>query len=78
MLVNVPVSGVPPPIGPGAANVAPLNDDAFRFATFVVLATTSGGVPIATDDVNWVVTLTPPVTPSSVADKSSNFVPLYE
>jgi hypothetical protein len=56
-VVKAPVDAVPLPIGPGAANVAPLRDDAFRFGTLVVLVTTRGGVPIATVDVNCPVTL---------------------
>jgi hypothetical protein len=35
------------PIEPGDAKVAPLSDDAFRLATFVVEATTNGAVPVA-------------------------------
>lgn len=56
-VVNTPVDDVPEPIGPGAANVAPLKEDAFKFATFVVLVTTSGDVPVATVDVNCPLTL---------------------
>jgi hypothetical protein len=44
--VKVPAAGVPPPIVPGAAKVAPLSDDAFKFATFVVEETTKGAVPV--------------------------------
>ena len=68
--------GVPPPIGPGAAKVAPPNDDAFRLATFVVLATTSGAVPVASVEVICLVTLRPPVIASNSEPKSSSFVPL--
>lgn len=50
-VVKVPAAGVVPPIAPGAANVAPFNDDAFRFGTFVVEPTVNGGVPVATVDV---------------------------
>jgi len=46
-LVNAPVDGVVPPIAPGAAKVAPPRLLALRFATLVVLATTSGAVPVA-------------------------------
>lgn len=45
-VVNAPAAGVPPPMAPGAANVAPLNVDAFRFATLVVEATENGAVPV--------------------------------
>lgn len=47
IVVNAPAAGVPPPIAPGAANVAPPKDEALRFATLVVEATTSGAVPVA-------------------------------
>lgn len=47
-VVNAPVPGVVPPIAPGEANVAPPRDEAFRFATFVVLVTVKGAVPTAT------------------------------
>ena len=58
-VVNVPVLAVPPPMAPGAAKVAPLSDDAFRFATFVVELTVSGAVPVETVDVSVV----PPIVP---------------
>lgn len=45
--VNAPVEGVPPPIAPGLAKVAPLKVEALRFATFVVEATENGAVPVA-------------------------------
>lgn len=51
MVVNAPVPGVPLPIGPGAANVAPASDDAFKFGTLVVLAITNGAVPVASVEV---------------------------
>lgn len=38
-------------MAPGAANVAPPKDEALRLATFVVLATTRGGLPVETVDV---------------------------
>jgi succinate-acetate transporter protein len=47
-LVNVPGAAVVPPIAPGDANVAPLNELAFKFATFVVEVTVSGAVPVDT------------------------------
>jgi len=50
-VVNAPVDAEPLPIAPGEANVAPLSDDAFRLATFVVDAITSGAVPVVTVDV---------------------------
>jgi hypothetical protein len=49
--VKVPAPAVPPPIAPGAAKVAPLRDDAFRLATFVVDATENGAVPVGNVDV---------------------------
>ena len=51
-LVKAPVLAVPLPIAPGAANVAPLSEEALRLATLVVEVTTNGAVPIATVDVN--------------------------
>jgi hypothetical protein len=50
-VVKLPAAAVPPPIAPGAANVAPFRLDAFRFATLVVLAVTIGAVPVGTVDV---------------------------
>jgi hypothetical protein len=55
--VKAPVEAVVLPIGPGDANVAPLNDEALRFGTFVVLATTNGAVPVTNVDVIWPVAL---------------------
>ena len=49
---NAPVPGVPLPIEPGLANVAPDKLEAFKFATFVVDVTAKGAVPVATVDVN--------------------------
>lgn len=49
--VNVACAGVVSPIVPGAANVAPLSELAFKLATFVVEATTNGAVPVANVDV---------------------------
>ena len=51
-VVKLPVFGVPPPIAPGAANVAPPRDAALRLATWVVDATTNGAVPVVTVDVS--------------------------
>jgi hypothetical protein len=51
-VVNAPVPAVPLPIAPGLAKVAPLKEDAFRFATFVVEDTTRGAVPVDTVDVS--------------------------
>src|SRR5688572_24446849 len=51
-VVKFPMPGVVPPIVPGAAKVAPPNDDAFRLATTVVDATVKGAVPVVTDEVN--------------------------
>jgi succinate-acetate transporter protein len=42
---------VVPPIAPGAANVAPLKLDAFKFGTLVVLEITNGAVPVVSVDV---------------------------
>ena len=53
-VVNAPVEGVVPPIAPGAANVAPLREDALRFGTLVVEAMTRGAVPVA-----WVEVICP-------------------
>ena len=50
-VVNVPAAAVPPPIVPGVAKVAPLSEDAFKLATFVVDAITNGAVPVARVDV---------------------------
>ena len=47
IVVNLAVLGVVPPIAPGAANVAPFSDEQLRLATFVVLATVKGAVPVA-------------------------------
>ncbi len=58
---------VVPPIAPGAANVAPLSDDAFKFVTFVVEVTVIGAVPVAIVDINRVpCTVDAPVMASSV------------
>ena len=46
ILVNAPVLAVVLPIDPGLANVAPPNVDEFKFATWVVLATVNGAVPV--------------------------------
>ncbi len=56
-VVNVPAAAVPPPIAPGLANVAPLREEAFRFATLVVLETANGAVPVDTVEVNCPLTL---------------------
>lgn len=50
-VVNAPVLGVPEPIGPGAAKVAPFSELAFKLATFVVEAITNGAVPVETVEV---------------------------
>jgi hypothetical protein len=52
-VVNVPAAAVPPPIAPGAANVAPLSEEAFKLATFVVDEITNGAEPVETVEVNW-------------------------
>lgn len=46
MVVNAPIPGVVPPILPGAAKVAPPRNEAFRFATAVVLDIVKGDVPV--------------------------------
>lgn len=51
-VVNAPVDGVPEPIAPGAAKVAPFKEEALRFATLVVDAITNGAVPVASVEVN--------------------------
>ncbi len=58
-MVNVPADAVPPPIAPGAAKVAPLKDEAFKLATFVVDVTTRGAVPIAIVEINCVPVMVP-------------------
>jgi hypothetical protein len=50
-VVKAPVEGVVP-IAPGLAKVAPFKDEAFKFATLVVEATTKGAVLVATVEVN--------------------------
>jgi hypothetical protein len=52
-VVKAPVLGVPEPIGPGAAKVAPFRELAFKLATLVVEATTKGAVPVARVEVIW-------------------------
>lgn len=47
IVVNLAVPGVVLPIAPGAAKVAPFKDEALKFATFVVLVTVNGAVPVA-------------------------------
>lgn len=46
-VVNAPVPGVPEPMAPGAAKVAPFKLLAFKLATLVVEATENGAVPVA-------------------------------
>jgi hypothetical protein len=53
-VVNVAEPGVPPPIVPGAANVAPFNELAFKLATLVVEATEKGAVPVETVETSCV------------------------
>lgn len=50
--VKVATPGVPPPMVPGAAKVAPFKEEAFRLATLVVEATEKGAVPVARVEVN--------------------------
>jgi hypothetical protein len=50
-VVNLPVLAVVEPSAPGAANVEPFNELAFKLATLVVDATINGAVPIAIVDV---------------------------
>jgi hypothetical protein len=52
IVVKVAAPGTAPPIVPGDAKVAPFKLDAFRFATFVVLLTVNGAVPVETVEVN--------------------------
>lgn len=58
IVVKAAAAGVPPPIAPGALIVAPERLEAFRLATFVLEATTSGAVPFAKVLVIWPVALT--------------------
>jgi hypothetical protein len=51
--VNTPDPGVPDPIEPGDAKVAPFKDEAFKFGTLVVEDMTKGAVPVATVEVIW-------------------------
>jgi len=53
-VVNAPVDAAVEPIAPGEANVAPLNEDAFKLATLVVDATVNGAVPVAMVEVTVV------------------------
>lgn len=50
-VVKVPAAAVPPPMAPGAEKVRPFSDEAFKFGTFVVDATTKGAVPVVTVEV---------------------------
>ena len=50
-VVKAPVLGVVP-MAPGLAKVAPFKDEAFKFATLVVEATTRGAVPVAKVEVS--------------------------
>lgn len=52
-VVKEPVEGVPEPIAPGLAKVAPFKEEAFKLATLVVEATTNGAVPEARVEVIW-------------------------
>ena len=51
-VVKAPLPAVVEPMDPGAAKVAPPRELAFKLATFVVLETTKGAVPVATVLVN--------------------------
>ena len=53
IVVPVIAAGVVPPNAPGDAIVAPFNEEALRFATFVVEATENGAVPVANELVIW-------------------------
>ena len=55
------------PIGPGTANVAPLNEEAFKLATLVVEVTVNGAVPVATVEVILVPVIDPDTCNLSVA-----------
>jgi hypothetical protein len=46
-VVKAPLPGVPEPMDPGEAKVAPFREEALRLATLVVDATTNGAVPVA-------------------------------
>ena len=71
IVVNAPVLGVPLPIVPGAAHVAPSRKLAFRFDTTVVLATVNGAVPVAT-----VLVMTPENAPVVAASAASVVAPV--
>jgi len=75
-VVKAPELGVPPPIAPGAANVAPLKELAFRFGTLVVLATEKGAVPVANVEVIWPVTLAAVMLVMDAAVRSIALAPL--
>ena len=62
--VKSPLEAVVPPMAPGAAKVAPPRLEALRLATFVVLATLKGDVPVASVDTICSAVLT--VVPLSV------------
>ena len=51
--MNCAELGVPNPIDPGAAKVAPFKLEALRLGTLVVLLTTKGAVPVAMVKVSW-------------------------
>jgi hypothetical protein len=53
-LVKIPELEVPDPIEPGEEKVAPFNELAFKLATFVVLETVNGEVPVETVLINCV------------------------
>jgi hypothetical protein len=53
-VVKAPEPALVDPMDPGDAKVAPLSDDAFRFATFVVDVTAKGAVPVAIFEISWV------------------------
>ena len=73
-VVKAPVEAVPEPIGPGAANVAPERDEAFKLATLVVEVMMSGAVPVAIVEVSWVPEIVE-ATVSAPAEVTVKFVP---
>jgi hypothetical protein len=74
-VVKAPVPGVPEPMAPGAAKVAPFKEEALRLATLVVEAMVNGAVPVDTVEVmtpeaeRVVTPLTAPVVPTVKAEE---------
>jgi len=73
-VVNAPLPGVVPPIGPGAANVAPFKSAAFRLGVTVVLAMENGAVPVAMLETSWLEYVHAPLTVQGRFDAQNMFV----